>query len=73
MTVIPRCGICEPTADAEQLMDGLTEAVCAHCGWIVRRHRKWKPDGAGILIGADEFICTPPDEQLEPTVPAARA
>lgn len=63
MKVIARCGICEPDADAAPLMDGALEAVCAHCGSVIRRHRRWKPDGPGIQIAADVFICTPPDEQ----------
>lgn len=71
MKLIPRCGLCEPEADAGELMGDALEAVCAHCGCIVRRHRRWKQDGAGIVVGSDVFICTPPDEQ--PTQRAARA
>lgn len=64
MKIIPRCGICEPDSDPAPLMGDELEASCAHCGTIVRRHRRWKPDGAGIVVGGDVFICTPPDEQV---------
>jgi hypothetical protein len=64
VTVIPLCGLCQPDTDPAPVMDGLTEARCAHCGSIVTRHRAWKSDGPSILVGTDVFVCTPPEEQL---------
>lgn len=63
MKIIPRCGACEPDSDAAELMGDDLAATCAHCGSLVTRQRRWKPDGPGIQIGEHVFICTPPDEQ----------
>lgn len=60
--IIPHCGLCEPDSDPGPIMGDQLAATCAHCGAVVTRQRTWKPDGAGILIGDDVYVCTPPDE-----------
>ncbi len=71
MKIIPRCGACEPDADAALLVGDALEATCAHCGCHVVRHRAWRETGGGIRMAHDVFTCVPPEEQ--PTQESAKA